>query len=162
MEPSDPHAEPGTAPGPRRHAFDLSTGEVWEFGDPAPERGDVVDGDRDREAGRTATCGSYHPGHDPHYIQHRLCRDETDPTDAARLVEIRSIADDGWIEFELDGEVHRRWNHRSGRLQRILAHHDDVLVTVSLRWHLLEAYRPDLSGAWLFNLGKRRTRCPDD
>jgi len=158
----------------------MTTGEVWTFdaaGPPAERDGSRPDrdtgtggrgrrssgppGQQERPPERSA-CGSYRAGHDPHVIQHRLCSEETDPVKAARLVEVTEIDDRGWIEFELDGEVHRRWNHHPNRLRHVLDEHPDALVEVSLRWHLLKVYRHDLQSAWVFNLGNARSSCRSD
>ncbi|MFM7509529.1 MAG: hypothetical protein ACKO5A_08275 [Actinomycetota bacterium] len=162
---------------PFRFALDLDTGESWNA-DLATRESQYLDatpGGCDAGAEPTnssatgppstsgsssrSSCGSYIAGHDPHVIQIRLCCQETKPEDVARLVEILSIDDSGWIRFRLDGEVHRRWNHQSERLRQILAVNPDAAVEASLRWRLLKVYRPDLSSAWVFTLGRRRTRC---
>jgi len=144
---------------PFRFALDLDTGESWNA-DLATRESQYLDATPSTSGSSSrSSCGSYIDGHDPHVIQIRLCGQETKPEDVARLVEILSIDDSGWIRFRLDGEVHRRWNHRSERLRQILAVNPDAAVEASLRWRLLKVYRPDLSSAWVFTLGRRRTRC---
>ena len=104
-------------------------------------------------------CGSHRSGHDPHYLQHRLCCRETSPEDVARHVNLIEVDDRGWITFELDGAVVRRWNHHVGRLRQAIAASDGTLVEVSLRWRLLKAYRPDRRGAWVFSLADGPSPC---
>jgi hypothetical protein len=104
-------------------------------------------------------CGLHHPGHDPHFIQVRLCCQESDPLRAARLVDLRSIEDDGWVTFEADGQVHRRWNHDPGRIRSAVDWSGGQYVEVSLRWSLLKVYRPDLTQAWAFSLAGSGSPC---
>jgi hypothetical protein len=108
---------------------------------------------------KPVACGTHRSGHDPHHMQHRFCCQETDPDRVSRLVDVIDISDRGWITFELDGAVVRRWSHHVERLREAVAASDGTLVEVSLRWKLLTAYRPDLSGAWVFSLSGGPSPC---
>lgn len=105
------------------------------------------------------SCGTHRRGHDPHHMQNRFSCQETNPDDVSRLVSVIDVSDRGWITFELDGAVIRRWNHHADRLRRAIDASDGTLVEVSLRWKLLKAYRPDLSGAWVFSLSGGPSPC---
>jgi len=89
----------------------------------------------------------------------RLCGQETDYDDMARSATVIRVDDDGWVEFEHDGGMHRRWNHQPERLRRALAESPPDLVEVSLRWRLLKVYQSDLSRALVFSLGAAPSPC---
>ncbi|MFZ4668592.1 MAG: hypothetical protein ACOYML_04785 [Microthrixaceae bacterium] len=121
---------------------------------------DPPDDPEHRDAPATpVACGTHRSGHDPHHMQHRFCCQETRPDDVSRLVSVIEVSDRGWITFEMDGAVVRRWNHHAERVRAAIAASDGSLVEVSLRWKLLTAYRPDLSGAWVFSLSGGPSPC---
>jgi hypothetical protein len=75
-----------------------------------------------RDVSRVHYCGSFHPGHDVHFIQARLTWETR--RDECRTVS--DVADDGTITF---GDGGTAWNHDPGRLWRVLARHGrEVLV----------------------------------
>jgi hypothetical protein len=65
---------------------------------------------------RLLACGSYHLGHEVHYIQARLSR-EGEPR--AGTV---TVGDFGWLTISFDvGGRQRLWNHDPDRLRALLA-----------------------------------------
>ncbi|MGI8755654.1 MAG: hypothetical protein ACR2MB_07300 [Acidimicrobiales bacterium] len=68
-------------------------------------------------------CGSYLLGHEVHYIQVNLSRQE--PATPGHVI----VSQDGWITIETDDGQLRRWTHDPARLQHLIDEHGpDVQV----------------------------------
>lgn len=69
-------------------------------------------------------CTSYARGHNVHYIQARLS--------CTRPGEIKKICvlghDEHWLTFEMDGAVHRMWNHDP---EQVRAFHEQAIALQS-------------------------------
>ena len=79
-------------------------------------------------------CGSYLPGHMPHWIQARKgWEDRVNLPLPGRLV---STSDDGTVIIEVDGEQLRLWNHQPERVAEAAAQTRGT-ITYQSRWHLL-------------------------
>jgi hypothetical protein len=79
-------------------------------------------------------CGSYKPGHEPHYIQVR----KSSAPDADRPVAVRvlEVADDGRIAIDYAGRTIELWTHDLGRLRQ-LVRVAGGMATYQPRWGLL-------------------------
>ena len=94
-------------------------------------------------------CGRYHRGHDVHFIQARLSREEVG-RDEQRT--IRDVADDGAITFT-DGTT--VWNHNPERLRPVLMHCGNAVVLGS--YGVLRV--PKDGGAYLFSVCSEPDPC---
>ena len=63
-------------------------------------------------------CSIYRPGHEAHWIQAKLAREE--PPAAVRFGTVVSVEDDGWITVRVDGGRVRFWNHDPRRAREFL------------------------------------------
>jgi hypothetical protein len=65
---------------------------------------------------RPLDCGSYHPGHDVHWIQAKLSYERPAAAGVAQMEA------DGWVTVHLDaGDSRRVWTHDPVRLAALLA-----------------------------------------
>ncbi len=105
-------------------------------------------------------CGSYRPGHEPHYIQAlRGLADKEHPPVAGRLLEVDP---EGMLTVEAGDVIHRLWNHEAERLGA-LAGRNGNRVSLQSRWSALRTRSPD--GSFVFSVcpaeSPGRTPCPD-
>ena len=94
-------------------------------------------------------CGSYHAGHEVHWIQARLSR-ESPPIGEGRA----TVTDDGWITIELDdGQTTRAWTHDPAWLTHLFGGPSGPVVR-----------RPAsvlaVSGSHLVSIGDQPSPCP--
>ena len=80
-------------------------------------------------------CALYTPGHQTHYIQTKLARDD-DPA-KYRMGEVLSVDIDGWIVVAVAGELLRLWNHDPTWVRRCFEESGGRLGLPG--WHLLHA-----------------------
>lgn len=70
------------------------------------------------------TCTSYAPGHLVHFIQIKLAHQKP-----GELKKVCVLGHDGhWLTFEMDGALHRVWNHDP---EVIRAFHDEAVALQS-------------------------------
>jgi hypothetical protein len=81
------------------------------------------------------SCGLYLPGHQVHWIQARLEREnQENRPDTGRVVDVRN---DGAVGIDLDGEERRLWNHQPDRLAEA-ASQSALIVRHQPTWGLLQ------------------------
>ena len=101
---------------------------------------------------RLLACGSYHPGHDVHWIQAK--RSHEPPTVEC----VASVGADGWVTVNLDaGAGERVWNHDPGRLAALLARTAGRAV---LRSHNVLAV-PSADGHYCVSVASAPSPCPE-
>lgn len=64
-----------------------------------------------------STCALYTPGHQVHFIQAKLAREEPEGYRTGTIV---SVQDDGWVTVELDCQTRRFWNHDPSWVRRCI------------------------------------------
>lgn len=107
---------------------------------------------------RPRRCGSYRPGHEPHYIQVLRGRAGTStPLRPGRLLEVH---DDGILVVEVEGEMLRLWNHEPTRLRVLAARNDNEIALQWPNWHVLRTTSEQ--GWYAFSVARpeEATPCP--
>lgn len=95
-------------------------------------------------------CGSFNPGHSPHWIQlNRSGRDEDHPPQEASLLEVRG---DGTFLIVLDDAVSRFWHHHPARLRHLAATASGRIL-IQPTWSLLWVHGED--GVHCFSVTNR-------
>jgi hypothetical protein len=101
---------------------------------------------------RLLACGSYHPGHDVHWIQAK--RSHEPPAVEC----VASVGTDGWVTVTRDaGDSQRVWNHDPGRLAALLARTAGRAV---LRSHNVLAV-PSADGHYCISVASASSPCPE-
>lgn len=68
---------------------------------------------------RATHCGLYLPGHDVHWIQAKVSlKGDAIPPEPGHVLQVRS---DGLLIVEVQGSVHRLWNHDPDRLELLVS-----------------------------------------
>jgi hypothetical protein len=99
-----------------------------------------VSGATGRAAPPPLRCGSFRPGHEPHWIPVlKGAHNTTQPPRPARLLSVR---DDGRLDVEIDGAVWHLWNHDAARLAH-LCERNHGAVSLQWRWRILRTASDD-------------------
>jgi len=101
-------------------------------------------------------CGSFHAGHDIHWIQALRAKDVPEKGEVTGEG-WASVDSEGWITISLDdGRTERRWNHDPTRLAKALeAHGSRVLLRT-----LSVLGVPHEGGRYIFSVDRRPSPCP--
>jgi hypothetical protein len=95
---------------------------------------------------RAYSCGLYVPGHDVHWIQAKLSveRESERPIVPGHLLRAKP---DGLVTIEVQGVVHRLWNHDIDRMKGLVARNRGA-ISYQPGFALLRTASPD--GSYLF------------
>ena len=102
-------------------------------------------------ASRPKRCGSYHSGHEVHFIQARLSWEK--PGQAARA----ELVGDGWVVVTVDGVETRWWTHDDAHVQRLIEETGGIAV---LREHSVLAFERPGSASFVC-IAHEPSPCPD-
>jgi hypothetical protein len=97
-------------------------------------------------------CGSFHPGHEVHWIQALGAEGDPETGEGSALVD-----SEGWITISLDnGRTERRWTHEPTRLAKAL---EACGSRVVLRTRSVLGV-PSEDGMYTFSVDHRPSSCP--
>jgi hypothetical protein len=112
-------------------------------------------------------CGSYHPGHDPHWIQVFRSEENRATRQSVRVTAVEGAR----VAVLLDGGEEHYWTHDTDYLQARLGGRDRLggpddlgrraTVAVHERWSLL-LVEPATGGTYVFSVAHRPSPCPEE